>query len=101
MAYGLKQSLLKELNLKSAKSEAEINENPFLLLGFGVNAYFDILSMLSTMFICITIFSIPIMWCYSRGDGFVDSPTFPISQFMLGNMGASSVICDHTNMFAG
>ena len=53
------------MDLKTAKNEKEIDEDPYLLLGYGVNSYFDILASLSIMFACITIFCIPVMYVYS------------------------------------
>lgn len=39
----LKETLLLQMKIKLSKGEAEINKEPFLLLGYGVNAYFDIM----------------------------------------------------------
>jgi len=57
--------MLKELGVKVPKNEQQISQDPYLVLGYGVNAYFDILLSLSAMFICITLFAIPIFWIYS------------------------------------
>lgn len=42
-----------------------LNENPFLYLGYGVNAYFNIMLNLSKMFAMITLFCIPLYAVYS------------------------------------
>jgi hypothetical protein len=39
----LRIALLDELGLKLPKTEKRIAETPFLLLGFGINSYFDIM----------------------------------------------------------
>jgi hypothetical protein len=39
----LRIAMLKELGLKLPKTEKKVNKNPFLLLGYGVNSYFEIL----------------------------------------------------------
>lgn len=62
--FALRQCLLQELNFKVPKSENEIKEDPYLILGYGVNAYYDILLSLCTLFLCITIFCIPIYYTY-------------------------------------
>ena len=47
------------------------------------------------MFVCITIFAIPVYYIYkSKGqDTYSDQLSHPISQFMLGNMGGASIFC--------
>jgi len=66
----LRMAMLKDLGVKMPKNEAQISEDPYLVLGYGVNAYFDILYSLSLMFVCITIFCLPIYWIYSSGSAF-------------------------------
>jgi hypothetical protein len=65
--FALRQCLLQELNFKVPKSDNEINMDFYLILGYGVNAYYDILLSLCTMFLCISLFCIPIYYTYSRG----------------------------------
>jgi hypothetical protein len=60
-AQALKLSILQELNL--TPPEENLSE-PFLTLGYGVNAYFDILASVSKMFLWVTIFAIPIFYVY-------------------------------------
>ena len=62
----MKQSLIKEMGIKFSKSEALAINEPFLFLGYGVNAYFDLMLSLTYMFIAITIFSIPAYYAYSK-----------------------------------
>ena len=44
--HKLRQSMMKELDIKMPKSEEQIQDDPFLILGYGVNAFFDILMSL-------------------------------------------------------
>ena len=64
----LKQALLKEMDIKYSKSEATVLNEPFLYLGYGINAYFDLMLSLIYMFIAITIFSIPMYFAFSKND---------------------------------
>lgn len=59
-----------ELGLKIPDSEQNISHNPYMLCGFGVNSYFDILNYMSIMMMCITIFAIPLFYMYSRERAF-------------------------------
>ena len=47
------------------KSESEIVDEPFLLLGYGVNAFFDIQRSLAWMFLIITAIAVPVYGVYS------------------------------------
>jgi len=49
-----------EMKIKLPKGESEISKDPFLLLGYGINAYFDIMVSLAIMFICITLIMTPV-----------------------------------------
>ena len=75
----LRRAMLEDIGIKVPKSEGEIDADPFLILGYGVNAYFDILESLSSMFFMITIFAIPIFMIYAGGDSYTDQISRPIS----------------------
>ena len=60
------------MKFKVPKSDIELLEDPYLILGYGINAYYDILYSLCCMFIWITIFSIPVYYIYSQGIYFRD-----------------------------
>ena len=60
----VRRVLSKGLGIEIPKSEEDIEKEPFLMLGYGVNAYFNVLYFLSCMFICITIFSLPLYSIY-------------------------------------
>jgi hypothetical protein len=64
----LKETLLKQMKIKLPKGESEINKEPFILLGYGINAYFDIMISLCTMFVCITFFMLPVYHGYAHNN---------------------------------
>ena len=74
--YALKEALLKELGLKPPKNDKLIAQDPFLMLGYGINAFFDLLSSLSTMFVWITIFFIPVFHIYASHGAFYDQKSW-------------------------
>lgn len=59
---------MKKMGMKVPKTDKEIREEPFLMLGYGVNAYLDIMLSLSKMFVMITIFCIPIFMFYANNN---------------------------------
>lgn len=63
--YALRNCLLMDLNIPAPEEDLD---EPFLLLGFGINAYFDILQSLSYMFLMISLFAIPVFLIYSSGS---------------------------------
>jgi len=60
------------MDLVPPEGDELIQADPFLLLGYGVNAYFDILYQLINCFVFITIFSMPIYYLYASEAGFSD-----------------------------
>ena len=68
----LKKALLQEMGLEAPESDKQIAEDPFLILGYGINAFFDIISSLSVMFIWITIFFLPLFYIYSSHTTYQD-----------------------------
>jgi len=63
--HSLRKTLLEEMEIKMPKSESEIVDEPFLLLGYGVNAFFDIQRSLAWMFLIITAIAVPVYGVYS------------------------------------
>ena len=96
--FALRRCLLNELGLKIPKSDEEILNDPYLILGYGINAYHDILNSLAQMFIWISIFTIPILIIYSSGRHYDDQKSYIVSQFIIGNFGSSSVFCQQFRM---
>ena len=77
------------------KSDKQVQEDPFLLLGFGVNNYFDIMKSLMNMFTCISIFMLPLLYCYSHNSqsALKSDPMYFLTKFSLGNYGGSTMNC--------
>lgn len=83
------------------RNEYGILEDPYLMLGYGTNAYFEILMNLTTLFTLIGLFSLPVLYYYSSGINYSDYDTWPILQFFIGNIGGSTVFCKTTRMGFG
>jgi len=95
----LKSAIIDDLKL--LKREQKHSTDPFLSLGFGILSYLDMLKSLSGLFIMITIFCIPLFYIYGTGEAFSNERSFPVSRFMLGNIGASTMACVHESMRDG
>jgi len=94
--HSLRKTLLDEMKIKMPKSENQIIEDPFLILGYGVNAYFDIMLSLCFGLITITVFCLPLFYFFSHNAqlGLLDEGKYVFNQFTLGNMGGASVHCN-------
>jgi hypothetical protein len=92
---GLKKSLRDKLGIKMPKSEIAIDEEPYLRLGFGVNAYLkNVMQMLILMTFITICFSFPMMHIFSNYVGLSSfQASYGYSQYSLGNMGGSAVSC--------
>jgi hypothetical protein len=56
--------MLEELGLHAPKENLK---DPYLVLGYGVNAYYQILASLAKMFFWVFIFSLPLFYVYGTG----------------------------------
>ena len=61
----IKRSLRKKLALSVSKADARLEADPFLLLGYGLNSYFDIMKQLMILMAVITGVMIPSMLGFS------------------------------------
>jgi len=66
----LKNALLKDMGFKlpDRKNQKQTDQNPFLLLGYGINAYFDIMLYLGVLMLLITAFMAPAAYIYSNNS---------------------------------
>jgi len=64
----LRKTLLEEMSLSLTPSEKMYQDDPFLVLGYGVNAYFDILYSLFQMMIVLSIACIPMFYVYKMNQ---------------------------------
>lgn len=54
------------MNLKVSKSDERIEQDPYLLLGYGMNSYFEIMLSLMCMMLIVAIFAVPLMLHFSQ-----------------------------------
>ena len=76
-----------------SKNDARIEEDPFILLGYGMNSYFAVVVQLLIMVGLITCCTLPMMFIYSSFDDLVSNPGYEFNQYTLGNMGGAVAFC--------
>jgi len=64
----LRHCFLHEFGLHRPCGEVGAEDDPYLSAGYGVNSFFDILTSLATMFLCMSLFAIPVLMIYSGGS---------------------------------
>ena len=91
--------VLDEMGIKHGEEDDDhLEDDPFLMLGYGFNAYFDMLLSFVYMMLTITVFCIPIFMLY-KGNSIHElrssepNPIKQLLEFTLGNMGAASTFC--------
>ena len=87
----IKKSLRKRMALHVSKSDQAIEDDPYLLLGFGMTSYFDVMLSLMSMMIFISKFAIGFMVLYSGYDALSNQAGFHV--YSMGNMGGAETIC--------
>ena len=70
--------------------QIEIANNPFLVLGFGINAYFKIIKAMLQMMFWVCIANIPLFYIFAQYD---THKGFPLASLSLGNRGGADSIC--------
>lgn len=89
----LRESICEELGFPIPESEQGLLDKPFLLGGYGINAYFNILESFRMMFIMITLFSLPLYYTYGTSIGLKGWKSFVIGRWSIGNLGGASMAC--------
>lgn len=81
--------------LLNNEEEPQEDEDPYLMLGFGMVAYFTMLRTLIMMFSFFTLMMIPTIFVYSSYNGLESGTNYAKTKFSLGNLGFSEHICKH------
>ena len=90
--FGLKKALKYELGMKNSKSDEQIDEDPYLLLGFGMNSYFNIMLNLMFMMLIASCFGVALMSRFSEYSALTIKPGLHV--FSMGNMGGAESLCE-------
>lgn len=88
----------KEIRKKMKKYSAK---NPYMLFGFGINAFFDMTCLLIWLFAILTLLSIPAIAIFASSNGLENYRNYGMSKFTMGNMGYASSNCFSISMGAG
>ena len=91
----LKKAIRHRMDIKVPKSDREIEEDPFLQLGYGVNQFYSTLIRISQLMLFFTIvYTIPVSSMFAEKSSLVQmKATYSYSQYTLGNLGGSDVTC--------
>ena len=83
------------------KTDKIIEENPYLLLGYGINSYFAIMLQLLLMMVLISSLAIPLMLYFATFSGTAGEVGHLYSQFTIGNLGGASTYCTQASLYSG
>ena len=89
----LKRAIRRKLEISIPKSDEAIEQDPFLLLGYGMNSYFQIMVELMVMVGLISIVTIPLMLSLSEYGALEQYPGYEWNQYTLGNIGGADAFC--------
>ena len=85
----LKRSIRKTLGLKVSSSDARLEEDPYLRLGYGITSYFQMILQLLFLMLILTVFILPLLLHYSSFEALDGQWGYFASRFSLGNLGGS------------
>lgn len=80
------------MEIELSKSEIEMEQNPLLLLGFGINAYFNIIKQMLYLMIGVLIINLPLFYIYGSYGAIQNDAIASVS---MGNMGGAVSICSY------
>lgn len=94
--HGLKRALRRKMDLRVSKSDQLIEEDPYLLLGYGMNSYFQIMLNLMCMMLIASLFAVPLMMRFAEFDALRTPLSLQIGfqVYSIGNMGGSESLCE-------
>lgn len=101
----IKGTLRAAMGIKMPESEEALAKNPYLILGFGINAYFDLQATMAFMFATVTFFFLPVFFWYKKNpanaletESF--NPMTRLQSYSLGNMAGAQVVCTQRKLDA-
>ena len=94
---GLKRSLRLRLGVPNLKSDLVVEKDPYLLLGFGINSYFQIMVQLMYFMLMVSCLAVPLMLYFASFEGTRGQVGYYFSQFSMGNLGGASTYCTQTH----
>lgn len=59
-AHALRESILMDMNMSMPENDKLVEDDPFLLLGYGINSFFDLMYSLFWFSVFVTIFMMPL-----------------------------------------
>jgi len=72
------------------------DEDPYLSLGFGMVAYFDLLWLFIRLFAFFTLLSIFPILVYKSFDGMKDATNYSRAKYSIGNIGFQEASCQRS-----
>ena len=88
--FALKKAIRSKLDEPLSRHEIELQQDPMLKLGFGMNAYFQIIKAMFNLMFWVCLANAPLLFIYSSYNTF---PTMPLASLSLGNMGGAVTLC--------
>lgn len=93
---GLKRALRHKLAMSIPKNDLLLEEDPFLLLGYGMNSYFQIVVQLMIAVAMITFVTLPLLFMNASYDDLAQLPNYSFNQYTLGNYGGADAFCSQS-----
>lgn len=80
------------------ENDKDVIANPYLLLGYGFNAYFDVIRDLVYYFFFTSIFVMPLFMIYGKSQALADYTYAGLAEMTMGNIYGSSIQCIQSPM---
>ena len=88
-------------NKKKKNKSKSGRTDPYMIMGFGINAFFDMMVLLIYVFIGLTVLAIPAIAIFASSNGLENYRNYVTAKFSMGNMGYSASNCYSISMGTG
>ena len=72
--FALRKAIRNELDVPLQQQEVDLQQNPLLVLGFGINAYFQIIKAAFILMLVCMLANLPLIYIYSSYSAYSDMP---------------------------
>jgi hypothetical protein len=95
----LRRSIRNQLKIPETNNERLVENDPFLVLGMGMNEYFNTMVKMMIFFLICTLVLFPFCFHFAAFKGLDSTKYFWLTKYQLGNIGGASTYCT-TSSFA-
>lgn len=89
----LRRSIRQQLKIPETNNERLVENDPFLILGMGMNEYFNLMVKLMIFFLIFTLVLFPFAFYFASKKGLDSTAYYGFTKYHIGNIGGATTYC--------